>query len=413
MKMFKKIISAVLAICCILATLPTSAFASDKSGTSQTVLYRYHRWVVPENPNKSSLCPYSGGAKYGTTLVLEYSSWGAKYEVANEPYNYFQHVHQGKACSSRGCVDKSCRTDRYKGTDGTFWFYEEHKVVYTDSAKNDSEIEPVELKSLSASDRSVFDKIAVNLLDYGVDLVDSVLDEASDQDRFETVKTILSYRDTLVLLIKSLSSEIEDQDIKKSLVEIVKKVDAGKANSEDLETAAGLLIAAAQSDSKLIGKVIEEGLKRGPRLIMSVLYHGKIPPSIRLVLTVYEASVESFSELGNAVAEYRRVTGGHADSIVNHFLEYQKAYTEWAALTAEAAFRDRANHSLDFLEGIREFDECNDASKKLYLEEISKLNTPVFKLFHPERSDQLDRIVQSIEKLSLNFEASYLAIVQK
>ena len=85
MKAYKKIISLVLALSCILTILPTSAMAASKSSASETTLYRYHRWVVKGHPEKSSLCPYSGGAKYGTKLVLEYSNWSTeKMEVAKQ-----------------------------------------------------------------------------------------------------------------------------------------------------------------------------------------------------------------------------------------------------------------------------------------------------------------------------------------
>ena len=413
MKQIKKVISMLLAIACSVAVLPTGALAAGKP--VQTVLYRYHRWVVAGDPQKSSLCPYSGGAKFGTDLVLEYSDWGEKLKVANHPYSYFQHVHQGKACSSRGCIDESRRTDRFVDKNGTFWFYEERKIVSGDASSSlpiESEEKPaIQLKTLSEDDRSVYDNVAANVIDYGVGLLEAVMGELSAKDRLDTAKTLISYRETLVLLIKAVSGDVQNEDIQEALVETAKRIAAGNATTEELQKAGELLLTAAKGDSALTLKIIQEAVKKGPRLVISILCGGTAPASIRTILAVYEASAESFSELGEAVSEYRSVTGDHADSIVNHFLDFQSTYFNWIILTGEAGIRDRENDTEKFLEGVQEFDRQNESSKKLYLEEISKLNTRIFKFFHPERACRLDRIAELIQKMDLNFEEAYLTIV--
>ena len=431
MKASKKIISLVLALSCILTILPTSAMAASKSSASETTLYRYHRWVVKGRPEKSSLCPYSGGAKYGTKLVLEYSNWSTeKMEVANAPYNYFQHVHQGKACSSRGCIDKSCKTDRYIDENGTYWFYEERKVISNDSNQGNSATssklpdtsstpkeESITLTSSSADDKRVWMTIGVDILNYAVDAISSVVDELDDSDVTEVGIAIATNRDCIkVLLDKALINRIDDDKIRDALIaELYKsqKPGATSGDSDDLKVIASLFVKAMKKDPRFAGECVKEGIKIAQRQIMSAITGGNIPAPMRVVIAVYESSCEAIYKASCAVVDLYNINVEHADVVADHFIRFENTYTEWLQLTCQAAIRDRENNSTQFLQGVRKFDELCTESRQLFLDEIARINTKTFKLFHRDQSARLERIAERVRAMDVNFETTYHSISNK
>src|SRR5699024_8667043 len=103
----------------------------------------------------------------------------------------------------------------------------------------------------------------------------------------------------------------------------------------------------------------------------------------------------------------------HADVVADHFIRFENTYTEWLQLTCQAAIRDRENNSTQFLQGVRKFDELCTESRQLFLDEIARINTKTFKLFHRDQSARLERIAERVRAMDVNFETTYHSISNK
>lgn len=94
--------------------------------TTTKIQYRYHRYA--DSAGHISVCAYYGGNKYGTTMTIQYTDWlDAPLAVDNGTANYYAHARQS-ACESKGCIDPSCNTNRYK-YNGAYYYYEEKRTV--------------------------------------------------------------------------------------------------------------------------------------------------------------------------------------------------------------------------------------------------------------------------------------------
>jgi len=104
------------------ASLPSQV----PDGSATKTQYRYHRYR--DAAGNVSLCPYYGGDLYKSKMTLEYTDWLDQPLTKNSASGGHTHVNQGVWCTKAGCIDPSCKTDRF--TDGSSnWYYEETRIV--------------------------------------------------------------------------------------------------------------------------------------------------------------------------------------------------------------------------------------------------------------------------------------------
>ena len=91
--------------------------------------YRYHHYS--DDKGNVSICAYYGNWKYNTSSMKKvYTDWLTEpLAVDNGQYSYYTHVYQGRSCDKAGCTDSSVDTNRYVDANGTYWFYQETRVV--------------------------------------------------------------------------------------------------------------------------------------------------------------------------------------------------------------------------------------------------------------------------------------------
>lgn len=429
-RIMKRIIAYLLMV-----TLGVQISAVAVSAADTEKQYRYHRYI--DEDGNVSLCPYYGNWRFDTsTMEIQYTDWMSEpLDVDNGRYSTYTHVYQGSSCKKAGCEDESCDTDRYVDEDGEYWFYQETRTVTKPDAED--EVDTPDEEDLTVSDApelldtpdevddvisddgdSVFNRIGVSITEYALDLLEAVMDTFTPGDILTFGEAILSYKESIkVLLDAAVIGEIENEAIANALWEILEETSSmGDAIPDDVLDYAGALFAEAfEEQPDLWEPIIKMTITKTPKIVLYIASTGaagKLLP-IKLVLNVFEVSADRFWKLGEAIAEYKDLGVATSDAIVINCRDLLNRNLKNIEMIAELALRDRYSGTNDFLDDVRGLEDSIIDYKEALEDGIDTTMTFWFRVFHPYRTDALEKALEELNALEVNYEQYYWDIVNE
>ena len=457
----KKGIIKRLGILLLTVTLTVGGGYIPISAAEYKTEYRYHRYI--DNGGNVSVCPYYGNWKYNTSSMhIEYSVWLEQpLQVDNGKYSCYTHVNQGTSCEKAGCIDPSMDTNRYIDGNGTYWYYQETRTVEVASEPEpepappvvvpepepepappvvvpEPEPEPVppvvvpepeppvvtpqeELPTITFEELpeetdDFWDQIGEEALDYGLDIFICGVDAASPDENITLALELIKHKDLLKIILEAGTYKtIEDEDVLKALVEIVEMTGTVDDLPDDaLEEAAVLLYTAIMNQPELAEHITYTLIKYSPRIVIKIVTFGlgdKIP-GINLALSVFEESASRFWALGEAVAEYSDAMGGLEDTFVTRYDDFMIHHYQCMDLVAACALQDKEQGTLNNLHIVEGCDNTMESSKNGIRQSINDTLTLWFRILHPNRTDNLEQIIECLDEIDIDYVQYYMEIIE-
>lgn len=411
--MLKKIVSIMISCTLMLTAFPIATLSVAAASNTKT-LYRYHRYVCSSG---ISVCGYYGEYKYGREMRLEYTDWLEEpLPVDNGKYSTYTHVRQS-ACKSHGCIDQSLDTNRFRDSQGQYWYYQETKKVTTSSGnstssssssntsnKTESSIEVSTKPILVDKELSVWDEITNNLAGYAFDLVEATLEAFTPADSHKAIREIVQHKELLLYTIRSL----QIQDVKKMacdertkdlLVYIISNGTDIKLTQEELELIANDVYFYLDNRSEALQReVLKQVFGELPAQFLTVA--GKKNPALMAIGIVWAPSIRAIMDCGFAVQDLNNAYGDYYSLIQLHWQDAQKQLEEMYTLTQQAAAKDGKSGKTEFRNSVKNLQNNSVNTVAVYTKAIQDLlDKPGFQFFHRKESTALKDLLKEVEKL--------------
>lgn len=408
-KISKKIFSGCMCMTVVAGMLsfPVNVHASDdKVVYNYSIQYRYHRYT--DDSGDVSLCPYYGSYKYNNgDMELQYTDWlESPLSVDNGGGNGYVHVRIEGECDDAGCIDSSMDTDRYRDALGTFWYYEETRIIETYTSEND-EIDYAIIVSEN-NDLKLWNAIGVNIFSYSLDVVDELFSLIPEYSKLEVMDKLLENK----VLIKMLADFIVNGDInvdEKFREEIESFVEDYGVNSDMTR----LLYERITNSSDLEEDVWYIAIKYTPRLFFDAVSGGAAEQClpIKVVICVYEASTQNFWDLGDAIGKlvvYETSEKKTADVFAQErYSDFKSSHNTITDMVTELAIRDALNGNKDHYDIICEVAELMCSIRGDIAQFIDKNLSSWGSIWNRRKSRSLKNTQASLNGLDLEYEALY------